>query len=69
MLDVEPSARLASSQAASNVVRALTDEEVRELRRLRAEGARYSDLMLRFGICKASVSYVVNKRTYSRVPD
>lgn len=45
----------------------LTDDEVRELRRLREAGYRYSDLAATFGISPSACYSVVNRQTYKHV--
>jgi len=45
----------------------LTDDDVREMRRLRSEGAKYTDLMARFGIAKSTVAHVISGDSWKRV--
>ncbi len=46
----------------------LTDDQIIEMRRLRVEnGATYKQLMKRFGICKSTVSYVINRKTWYHI--
>jgi len=43
----------------------IDDETAEMLREQRRLGATYADLISMFGLCKSTISYVVNKRTWS----
>jgi hypothetical protein len=47
----------------------LTDEQVSELRSLRAAGWRYNDLARRFGVSPSSCFQIVERVTYKHVTD
>lgn len=67
MMDRPPEKRLAQARKAAKVLRSLSVSEVRELRRDRKRGYTYKDLIYKYGIAKSTVSYIVNRKTYSFV--
>ncbi len=67
MRDVAPELRQKKAQKAADQLKALTPEQVLELRAMRAAGARYIDLMEIFGIAKSTVAYIVQRKTYRDV--
>ena len=46
----------------------LTEEQVAEIRRLRADGESFSDLAGRFGVTYVNILAVVYRRTWRHVP-
>ena len=42
----------------------LTKKQANEIRLLRAQGWKYRDLIKKFKVCKSTISYVVNKKTW-----
>jgi len=56
--------RVRSAKVAARAQRLLSDEQVCQLRRDRADGMSYASLMAKYGIAKSTVSYVVNRKTY-----
>lgn len=46
--------------------RKLSLEQVHALRHLRECGASYKELMVKFDLSKSTVSYIVNKKTYTK---
>lgn len=67
MLDVAPEVRRAKARTAARCQRRFTDEQVRNLRVMRAAGATLQELGGAFGIGKGHVSDVVNRKLYSDV--
>lgn len=57
------------AKVAASYLKKLSDDQVRELRRARKAGASYKELQARFGLTKSTVSYIVNRKTYTDVPD
>jgi hypothetical protein len=45
----------------------LTDSKVKSIRRLSAAGASHSELVARFGVSKAAVSLIVNRKRWAHV--
>lgn len=67
MMDMRAVDRRAKAQKAANARRKLSDDEVRSLRQDRADGYTYDQLCQRYGISKSTISYVVNRKTYTNV--
>jgi hypothetical protein len=67
--DKTPEAKRRGIVAGSEALRKLTPAECKELRAARRNGATYRELMATYGITKSTVSYVVNRKTYSGVAD
>ena len=63
-LDKPKAVRVRSAKTAARTQRSLSDSEVRQLRRDRVNGKTYAQLMVKYGIAKSTVSYVVNRKTY-----
>lgn len=63
-MDKPKSTRLRTAKKAAKARRKLTDEQLAEFRRDRAAGMKYKQLMAKYGISKATVSYIVNGKTY-----
>lgn len=57
------------AHGAANGLAKLTDDQVREMRRLYAEGAYQRTLAKRFGISQGAVSAIVTRRTWRHVED
>jgi hypothetical protein len=64
MMDKAPEDRLRAASVAARSNRALSDTRVDSLRRDRRRGMRYADLMIKYGVSKSTVSYIVNGITY-----
>lgn len=47
----------------------LTDDDVREIRRLRAAGVKLAAIGRRFGIGTSNVSDIANRKTWRHLPD
>lgn len=47
----------------------LTDTSVREIRRLRSQGAVQTDLAKKFGVSRAAIQFVLNGQHWSHVRD
>lgn len=58
------SVRLFVSNSGAQVLRKLTNIEIKEMRLKREHGASYKELMDKYGIAKSTVSYIINKKTY-----
>lgn len=54
---------------ANKKVRKFTDEEVREMRRLKSIGASYSEIERDFGISHGGLQKIVERKTYREVSD
>ena len=67
MMDRDPSDRIRCAKAAAKTRRKLTEEQVHSMRVDRANGAKYSELISRYGVCKATVSSIINGKTYSGI--
>jgi len=67
MLDVPKDVRLARSRAAARVQRSLSDKEVRAMRADHEAGMPYSKLVVRYGIAKSTVAFVIQGKTYRDV--
>lgn len=63
--DIPKDTRVARSVKAAATLRKLTDTQASELRRDREAGASYEQLMMKYNIAKSTVSYIVNRKTYS----
>lgn len=63
-MDIHPEIR--RQRAATSNRRKLTFEQAQQLRKDHKNGTPYSVLMHRYGVSKATVSYIVTKRTYQR---
>jgi len=63
-MDKPQAQRLGVAKIAASYRRKLTDEQAKQLRKDREEGATYPQLMSKYGIAKSTVSYIVNKKTY-----
>ena len=66
-MDRSKEARKKHALNAASYQRKLTDDQVRELRRLRKEGAPYKRLTKMFDISKGNVSDIVNFKLYKNV--
>lgn len=64
MLDIPQYNRLSQSLKAAAKLRKLSNEEVLNLRKDREDGFSYLQLTEKYGICKSTISYIVNKKTY-----
>lgn len=64
-MDKPPAVRLRVSRQAAMRRRKLTDTEVKALRDDRDSGLTYPQLMEKYGVAKSTVSYIVNRKTYS----
>lgn len=62
---IPPHERYLYAANAASKLRSLTNEQVAELRALRAGGAKLKELGKIYGIAKSTVSYIVNGRTYA----
>ena len=49
--------------------RALTDDQVRSIRKMKADGASYSALEAHFGLDRAPLFRIVTRKTYADIPD
>lgn len=67
MMDLPEEFRIKRAKRAASFLRALTDDQVREIRRLSAAGVTYNTLVEQFGVAKGTISYVVNRRMYADV--
>lgn len=67
MMDRPAHKRLEQARIAAKARRVLTDDEVREMRRLREEGWQYKALVEKFGCTKSTVSYVINRKMYQEI--
>jgi hypothetical protein len=61
-------ARIARQAGAGNPRAKLTDDKVRKLRSLRADGLTYRQLAAEFGISDVSACAAVNRKTGAHVP-
>ncbi len=68
-LDKSAELRLKVAHIAADKVKKLSIDQVKQLREDRKNGYSYQELMEKYNIAKSTVSYVVNKKTYSRVAD
>jgi hypothetical protein len=64
-LDISPTIRFGRARHAALSQRKLSSEEAESLRSDRAAGFTYSRLMEKYGIAKSTVSYIVNRKTYT----
>jgi len=64
MMDVPEQQRLEKAAKAAKARRKLTEAQAAQLRQDRESGMTYKQLMAKYGISKAGVSYVVNGKTY-----
>ena len=51
----------------ANGGRGLTDEQVREIRRLYASGVKQKDLVVMFGVTQPAISQIVNRKSHKHV--
>jgi hypothetical protein len=63
-MDKKPEVRKRAAKIAASKQKKLTETEVVELKTLRKQGWKYADLMVKFGLAKSTVSYIVNDKTY-----
>jgi hypothetical protein len=69
-MDKLPETRLRAARIAARVVRKLTDAEAIQLRNDRNNGMSYDELKEKYGISsKSTISYIVNNKTYSYLPE
>jgi hypothetical protein len=66
MLDRDPEDRREHAKKAARARRKLTPDEAAALREDREQGMKYAELCAKYGISKAAVSYIVNRKTYVR---
>lgn len=65
-LDISVTNRILKAKYAASFQRALTEDQVAEIRKKYADGVwKYKDIMKEFGIAKSTVSYIINRVTYS----
>lgn len=67
--DKAPGVHQAVSAAGGRARRALSDAQLMEFRRDRANGATYKQLRAKYGLAKSTVSYIVNGRFYQALRD
>ena len=67
MMDRPKSKRQRIAHQAASVNRKLTDDQVREFRADREEGATYRQLMEKYHIAQPTVHKIINKKTYANV--
>ena len=67
MMDKPPEERKRIARIAALAQRKLSEGEAQQLRNDHVAGLSYRQLMKKYGIAKSTVSYIVNKRTYSLV--
>lgn len=58
-----------SGRGQTNGRAVLTEEHVREIRRLIAEGSNVDDLAKRFGCSSSAIYYIVRRRNWAWLPD
>ena len=64
-MDKPSSVRRAVALNAASKLRKLTESELRRFRSLREQGWTYKELGKEFGLSKSTISYIVNRKTYS----
>lgn len=62
--DIPANVRRSRAKHAASFLRKLSDEEVANLRRDRLTGMTYKQLASKYGVTKASISYIVHSKTY-----
>jgi hypothetical protein len=65
--DKSPETRKRFAEAGAAALRSLSTDQVIQLRKDRVAGYKYKDLVRKYGIAKSTVSYIVNRKTYSGV--
>jgi hypothetical protein len=64
MLDIPAASRVEKAKKAASVKRRLSQKQAEALRRDRKNGMKFSRLMDKYGVCKSTVSYIVNNKMY-----
>jgi Mor family transcriptional regulator len=67
MMDKPSDVRVRAAKAGADVQKKLTADEVISLRAERERGAKYVDLVEKYGISKSTVSFIVNRKTYADI--
>jgi hypothetical protein len=63
-LDKPQSIRVKVAEAGASKVRKFSKEQIESIRKQHSEGLTYKELIERYGSCKATISYIINKKTY-----
>ena len=63
-MDQSRGKRKKRAKHAASFLRKLTEDQVKQLREDRSNGATYKELMAKYDIAKSTVSYIINGRTY-----
>jgi hypothetical protein len=67
MMDRPAEDRVDKARNAASYLRKLTPKQVRDIRKKRKGGAKYSELCTEYSIRKSTLSYVINRITYADV--
>ena len=65
MMDIPKNSRIKKARLASSKLRRFTEGEVAELRKLNKHGISYNKLSKAYKVCKSTLSYIVNGKTYA----
>lgn len=68
MMDQPAEQRLRKARTAARARQVMTDQQVLEARRLRADGTPLKDLCTRYGVQKSVLSPIVNGKMYRHLP-
>lgn len=66
-LDLPKTVRVRTARSGASAQRKLSPQQIKQLKKDRAAGAKYKDLTVKYGITKSTVSYILNGKTYGQV--